>query len=311
MTIATNITSFYGLPVHTVEAGETFPPTPGPVAWRYAVPGDAEGSDHAGLLGAWLAALPQAANVPAVVIGPWGDVYEAPVPIAALVAAHPQLPGLRALFLGEMTFEECEISWITQADITPVLRAFHDQLEVLYVRGGQHLVLQAGGSTVLRELVIETGGLAGGVVEAVGRSHLPALQRLDLWLGIDDYGATTTDQHLMPLLGGAGVPNLQHLALKNSERALENIALLARSPLLPRLMSVDLSMSTTGDECLPALISGAFSHLRGLDLHHHFLSYAGMDQLRRALPNTVLNLEDQQEHDNDASDSGRYVAVGE
>lgn len=312
MTISTSLSQFHGLPVATVETGTPFPPVPGPVAWRYAVEGDGEDADHDGLLRSWLAGLPHPGSVTALVVGPWGDVYEAPLPLRPLIEAKPRLTGLRALFLGEMTFEECEISWITQTDITPVLRAFHDQLEVLYVRGGQHLVLQPGGSTVLRELVIETGGLDGSVVDAIARSRLPALQRLDLWLGTEEYGATTTDHELTPLLSGAATPNLQHLALKNSDRPLENIALLAGSPLLPRLMSLDLSMSTTGDECLPLLTSGAFAHLRGLDLHYHYLSDPAMDHLRQALPHTVLNLSEQEEPDStEPEDSGRYVAVGE
>src|SRR6266404_7205564 len=72
---------------------------------------------------------PAAAEAPGLVIGSWGgdDMVEpngAAKVVNALVAARDQLPSLRALFLGDIICEECEISWINLADVSPLLRAY-------------------------------------------------------------------------------------------------------------------------------------------------------------------------------------------
>ena len=71
------------------------------------------------------------------------QTYETTIPLAPFIEAADRLTGLTALFLGEMTCEENEISWIQQGDVTPLLRAF-PRLEVLRVRGGEGLELQPG-----------------------------------------------------------------------------------------------------------------------------------------------------------------------
>src|SRR5215216_3295272 len=62
---------------------------------------------------------PRAGDVTALVVGQWwtgGDFTEATEVVEALVAARDRLPELRAVFLGDITMEECEISWIRQTD---------------------------------------------------------------------------------------------------------------------------------------------------------------------------------------------------
>ena len=63
-----------------------------------------------------------------LVTGMWEDAYSDPEDagrmVAALVAARDRLPNLRALFLGDITAEQCEISWIHQTDVSPILAAY-------------------------------------------------------------------------------------------------------------------------------------------------------------------------------------------
>ena len=40
------------------------------------------------------------------------------------MALADRLPALEALFLGDITFEQQEISWIQQSDISPLFLAF-------------------------------------------------------------------------------------------------------------------------------------------------------------------------------------------
>src|SRR4051794_35719753 len=75
---------------------------------------------------------PHASDVRALVWGFWGGSF-AP-PLAQLVAAADQLPHLMALFIGDITCAELEMSWIVHGDVTPVLRAY-PRLEELRIRG--------------------------------------------------------------------------------------------------------------------------------------------------------------------------------
>jgi hypothetical protein len=63
-------------------------------------------------------------QVRALIIGAWTGVCEggnSAEIIQELAKAAGRLPSLRALYFGEMTYEECEISWINQSDVSPLL----------------------------------------------------------------------------------------------------------------------------------------------------------------------------------------------
>lgn len=44
--------------------------------------------------------------------------------VDALVANRDKMPNLRALFFGDITYEECEISWLQHGNISALLPAF-------------------------------------------------------------------------------------------------------------------------------------------------------------------------------------------
>ncbi|KQV59464.1 MULTISPECIES: STM4015 family protein [unclassified Duganella] len=243
----------------------------------------------------------------ALVIGMWGEPYEegADDIIAALVARAPELPALRALFIGDMTFEECEISWIVQGDYTPLLKAF-PKLEELRIRGAQDLSLEPVTHAALRKLTIESGGLPSEVVESLIASSLPALEHLELWLGSDDYGFDGDVDLYRRLLGALAGPSLRYLGLRDSDISDELAEWLASEEVIGRLHTLDLSLGTLGDDGASALLGSPHVRmLRRLDLSHHYIS-AGMQEKLKALPLEVV-LDDAQEED----DGDRYVAVGE
>ncbi|SFG64435.1 Leucine Rich repeat-containing protein [Duganella sp. CF458] len=243
----------------------------------------------------------------ALVFGMWGEPYEesADDVIAALVAHAPELPALRALFIGDMTFEECEISWIVQGDYTPLLKAF-PKLEELRIRGAQDLALEPVTHTALRKLTIESGGLPSEVVEALIGSSLPALEHLEVWLGSEDYGFDGDVELYRRLLGALAGPSLRYLGLRDSEISDELAEWLAGEEIVGRLHTLDLSLGTLGDEGARALLDSPHVRaLRRLDLSHHYISPEVQENLK-ALPLEVV-LDDAQEDD----DGDRYVAVGE
>lgn len=311
MTINTHVTTFDGLPVVRFDPAAELPADPSAVAWRVeAAEYDSAPEELGEVLEALLARVP-AGSVRALVVGQWGSAYESPAPVELLVSLAPRLTGLRALFLGEMTFEECEISWIRHGDVTGLLTAY-PALEVLRVRGADGLTLQPVRHEALRELAFESGGLPARVVQAVTASDLPALVRLELWLGVDDYGRDTTVADLAPVLTGERLPALRHLGLCNTDLADEVAAAVATAPVVPRLEVLDLSKGTMTDAGAEALLAGQpLTHLRRLDLHHHFLSTASMGRLVAQVDGVEVDVSGQHKEETYDDTVYRYTMVAE
>ncbi len=143
-----------------------------------------------------------AAEALGIVIGSWGGEDSSGSPdfvIDLLVENADRLPKLRALYIGDIISEENEMSWIEQTDMTPILKAFPD-LELLRTRGGNGLEFKKPEHKNLRALALESGGLSADVVRSICRSKFPNLEHLELWLGTDEYGGTSTVQDLQPIL---------------------------------------------------------------------------------------------------------------
>ncbi|WP_327320040.1 STM4015 family protein [Streptomyces sp. NBC_01235] len=318
MTIGHHLDVLYGLPAYTFPrpGNNPRPVEPDAPAWRITSDVYDAGEGWTAAFARFCAAV-DTTRVKALIVGAWEEAYEddSAAVIEALVAARDRFPALRAVFLGDMVGEECEISWINQTDVTPLLAAF-PALEEFGVRGGSGLSFPALSHGALRRLVIETGGLPAEVVRGVGGSDLPALEHLDLWLGTPDYGGDSEAADLEPLLSGARLPNLRHLALRNSEMQDAVAAAVASAPVVARLEVLDLSMGVLTDEGAAALLGGQpLTHLKKLDLHHHYLTEALQERVRQTLePGGVeVNL-DRGDAEEDADDDGtvwRYVAVGE
>jgi hypothetical protein len=252
-------------------------------------------------------------QVSALLIGCWGTSdASSRVAVDALVAHARRLPALRHLFFGDIWFEENEISWIQQSDVTPLLRVF-PHLETLTVKGGTMLVLEPVEHPALRALEFQSGGLPDDVVRAVGASVFPALESLEMWLGIEEYGGDATIDDMAGILNGRGLPALTTLGLMNSEIQDGIAAAAAAAPIVSRLRRLDLSMGTLGDEGAEALLAGQpLTHLEQLVVSHHFMTKRMCDRLAEALPGIVLGLEDVEEEDDpDGSEVWRYVEVSE
>ncbi|MGC9666070.1 STM4015 family protein [Planosporangium sp. 12N6] len=309
MTIHSHVSTFDGLPVVACDPdpGVAPPADPSAVAWRIQVDDfEAPPEEFAELVEGLLERVP-AASIRALVIGEWGSAYDTAPPIDLLVSLAPRLTGLRALFLGDLVAEECEISWINHEDVTPLLEAY-PALEVLRVRGAEELRLRPVRHENLRELAFESGGLPAHVVRAVGECDLPALAHLELWLGVSEYGGDTGVDDLAPILAGGRFPRLRYLALCNAETADQVAAAVAAAPVVAGLHTLDLSKGILTDAGAAALLAGQpLTHLRRLDLHHHYLSDEMMARLRADLPGVAVDVSEQQTED----EYGRYTAVAE
>ncbi|MFF7177734.1 STM4015 family protein [Streptomyces sp. NPDC008121] len=318
MTISTPLGELHGLPVFDFPGPDSRVALPdaASVAWRLSAPTYSEPDDEPWepLFDRFLRTV-DAGRVRALVVGGWDEAYEnssAPI-VAALIGANDRLTALEAVFLGDMTFEDCEISWIQQSDVTPLLAAYPRLLE-FGVRGGSELAFPSIHHAGLRSLVVESGGLGAGVVRGIAGSDLPALENLDLWLGSDEYGGDSTVADLEPLLAGTAFPSLRHLGLRNSHIQDEIAAAVANAPVVARLDRLDLSMGTLTDEGGAALLAGGpLTHLAYLGLSHHYLSKEMRERIIDALtPHGVtVDVDDAQQPDENGGVVYRYVAVAE
>lgn len=305
---------FHGLPVFALPApgqgGGPFP-APATVAWRLA----GAAWDEPPFTPVRRRFLDEVAveEVTALVIGAWWDEDHSnriAATVDRLVEESHRFPALRALFLADVVSEEIEISFIQLCDLTPLLRAF-PRLEKLGVRGGDHLDIAPLRHEALRDLRIESGNLPRQPVQGLGGCDLPALEHLDIWLGAQDYGGDTTVEDVMPLLHPQGrLPALRHLGLANSEIQDEIASAVAGAPVVPQLESLSLAMGTLGDEGGSALLTGQpLTHLRTLDLRHHYFSDPMAARLRFALePHGVELLMSRVAF---IGSGGRYVVVSE
>ncbi|MEU6314320.1 STM4015 family protein [Streptomyces sp. NPDC047014] len=314
MTISEHLGEFGGLPAFDFPEPDTAAQLPAAdsVAWRISAEVYDSEEDWQQVFARFTEAV-DTRQVRAVIVGGWDEAYDTSnaAVIEALVKAAGDFPALRALFVGDVTYEQCEISWLNQSDVTPLLDAY-PALEELGVRGGEGLVLRPVEHRALRVLRIETGGLSREVVRAVAACELPALDDLDIWLGTSWYGADTDVSDLEPILTGVRLPALRRLALRNSEIQNEIAAALAGAPVVARLKVLDLSMGTLGDEGVTALLEGQpLTHLDKLDLHHHFLSPPFEERLVAALSpyGVEVDLSDRNVDKGGARD--RYTAVAE
>ncbi len=168
-----------------------------------------------------LLADPKVGDLKALVIGNWfADSADSP-PIEAmqrLIAAKDRLTSLKGIFWGDVVSEEAEISWMHQSDVSPLLHAF-PQLEEFVVRGGVGLLFTNLKHDHLRTLIVQSGGLSSACVKDLAASQLPALGRVALWLGTENYGGDFPVEDLAPILQGKVWSKVEYLGLMNAEKA--------------------------------------------------------------------------------------------
>jgi hypothetical protein len=262
---------------------------------------------------------PGSEQVEALVFGMWDDGGEVCTGdsssqsfVERLASLNDRLPNLKALFIGDILSEECEISWLIQSDMSPLLQAY-PFLEVLQVRGGTGLKFiptKNAAHEHLKALILETGGLSRETVLQLYQWNFPALEHLELWFGSDNYGGDCWEQDLSPILDDLKFPNLTYLGLRNSQFTDELIDRLVRSPLLAGLQVLDLSLGTLSDEGAAKLLDcPEIADLEILNVSESYLSGAMIDQLRSLGVQVIADNQRIEEGYEDADD--RYCAVAE
>jgi hypothetical protein len=254
------------------------------------------------------AEMAHAPDVHELIIGQWAqDSDSGPTELVnKLVELKDTFTNLKALFIGDITYEELEISWIGQGDLSPLLAAY-PKLELFQIRGGADLSLSTLNHANLKTLIIQTGGLPPNVVNDVSNAQLPNLEKLEMWLGSDNYGFDSKIEDFETIINGGKFPKLTYLGLKNS-MIQDDIAIkVAQSPILDQLETLDLSMGILTDTGAQALLdSSKLGHLKLLNLNHHYMSEGVMEKLKGlGIPVSMEDKEDEEDEEN------RYVEVSE
>ena len=233
--------------------------------------------------------------------------------LIAAIADSPQTRYLRELCFDDFTTEDAELSWVACGDFSSAW-AHLPRLETLVIKGGAGAKLGKIDLPELRRFVRISGGLSRTELAALTRARWPKLEHLEIWTGSADYGADTTVVDLLPLLAGDGVPTLSHLGIVDSELVDALIPELARSPLLTRLRTLDLSKGILAQTGAARLVehAAAFHHLVSIDLSENHLAPSDLARIRAVLPRAMgTKQRERYEVDEDDDDAGRYVAVGE
>ena len=220
----------------------------------------------------------------------------------AAVIGERSLPHLHTLVLGDFCSEETELNWSSLGDVSPMYRA---------VPNLRRLALRSGSMTVgaielptLEELTIVSGGFDSVSLSRICGALWPVLTTLSIQLGNEE---TFTLPQLQPIFDGTRFPRVTRLGLGNSTITDEICRGLASSAIASRLVSLDLSKGTLGDEGIRALAAGRFPNLAHLDVSSSWLTDEGV-AIARGLAKEV-DVTDQS--DDDGNPDERYIGAYE
>ncbi len=232
-------------------------------------------------------------------IGSWGSAWEGTCqPILDAIAANAErFSHIRKLFVGDMDFEECEVSWIVQGNYDALWAAL-PQLKELTIKGSTDLELGNVRHEGLESLTIICGGLPASVIEAIQNAKLPNLKKLLLYIGSDYYGFDGDENTIRTLLEKADFPRLQYLGITDSEIQDELARVVLESKFMTQIHTLDLSAGTLTDKGGALLLEKipACPNIKTVDLHYHYLSDDMMRKLEE-LP-VEMDLSEQNEPEN-------------
>lgn len=218
---------------------------------------------------------PEFGGVKELVIGNWGGAWEdgcQPL-IDGIVENADRFSHIERLFMGDMDFEECEVSWIMQGDYSELWGAM-PQLKELTIKGSMDLELGEIVHENLEALTIICGGLYKDVIESIQKAKLPKLKKLLLYIGVEDYGFDGDAGTIRELLEKADFPSLTYLGITDSEIQDELTEVVLESKFMGQITTLDLSNGTLSDKGGEMLLEKlpSWPNVKKLDVHYNYLS---------------------------------------
>ena len=243
-----------------------------------------------------------------LVIGNWG-VWNGSCPpiIDGIVENKEKFSHIQKVFIGNMGYEECEVSWIEQGDYSKLWAAM-PQLKELTIKGSNELVLGEICHEELEALTIICGGLPVSVIQSIQNAKLPKLKKLLLFIGVENYGFDGNENTIKELLAHAQFPELTELGITDSEIQDELTEVVLDSKFMEQITTLDLSNGTLTDKGGALLLEKIpqYPNIRKLDIHHNYLS-VNMAKKLEALPIEV----DASEIEQSWGDDGRIALLTE
>ena len=271
-----------------------------------------ENSKNAGTMIDDILADPELPQLDQLVIGCWGESWDnsAQAIIDGIVEHADQFAGIKSLFIGDMDFEECEVSWIEQADYSKLWAAM-PQLEELTIKGSTNLSLGSIEHENLKGLEIICGGLPKEVMASIGAAKLPALKRLSLYMGVEDYGFDGGIEDIASMLEKSDFPQLEELGILDSEIQDEVAEAVVKSRYMKQIHTLDLSCGTMTDKGGQCLLDELpkYENIKEVDLSYHYMSDEMMEKLEAL--EAEVDVDDQQEDDEYDGEIYRYPMLTE
>lgn len=242
---------------------------------------------------------PKLPEIKQLVIGCWsfesGDCSEL---VKGMVEHKEKFAHIEGLFWGDIDYEESEISWIEQTDLGPLLDGM-PQLKDLKIKGTNGLGIGRTSRPNLRSLEIISGGLPASVIEDVIQSDFPNLEKLILYVGIDEYGFDGTIDQFTPLFSKEKFPKLTYLGIVNAEEQDQIVQMFLDSDMLPQLEIMDISCGVLTDKGGQLLLDHVekIKRLKLIDMRYNYLSEEMRAKLRK-LP-VKVDVNEAEEYDDE------------
>lgn len=247
-----------------------------------------------------------------LIIASWGGAWDdscQPI-IDGIVENKEKFAHLKRLFIGDMDYEVCEVSWIMQGDYSKLWKALPG-LKELTIKGSTELNLGDICHENLESLEIICGGLPSDVIDQIANAKLPNLRKLNLYLGSDNYGFDGDEKTIQKLLEKTDFTKLEYLGLNDSEMQDEVTEVILASKYMSRITTLDLSNGTLSDKGGQLLLETLpkYPNITTVDLHFHYLSGEMMKKLE-SLPISI-NLEEKKEAEEYDGEFYRYAMLTE
>ena len=243
---------------------------------------------------------PEFQNIDKLIIGDWGGAYEdsCQAVLDAIADNADKFSHITSLFVGDMDYEECEISWIIQGDYSRIWEAM-PQLKEITVKGSTDLKLGKIKHSNLESLTIICGGLGSDVIKEIEEAELPELKKLLVYIGSENYGFDGDADTVRSLLANSDFPKLEYLGIADSEIQDELTAVVLDCKYIDSITTLDLSCGTITDKGGELLLKKLpeLKNLKKLDLSYNYLSDEMKEKLTAAAPAVEMDLSDSQEAD--------------
>lgn len=255
---------------------------------------------------------PELSELEELVIGCWGESWDngAQPIVDGIVECNDKFSQIKSLFIGDMDYEECEVSWIEQADYGKLWAALPN-LEKLTIKGSTNLSLGDIQHENLKSLEIICGGLPKEVLAGIGEAKLPALESLKLYIGVEDYGFDGNIEDIANMLMNSDFPNLKTLGIKDSEIQDDVAKVVTKSKYMSQIEVLDLSLGTLTDEGGQVLLDTLpdYENIKEVNLEYHYLSEDMMAKLKAL--SADVDVSEKQEDDEYDGEIYRYPMLTE